>query len=495
MFRGLVLLLALGYGAAAQDAEQRRLNELLTPSVVAVRNQEGYGTGIVLDDKGLILTNAHVIISPTPLRVEVDGAIGAFQRVTLMGVHPKRDLALLKIDPAERKAKLVPIKIAKSRALAGEQVYAMGFPSTRGGHQKILTPCKMVGNDRYADSPGYQEFLGDVHPGNSGGPLFNLQGEALGVVTLGYEDGSARAYAIPILTLKADDFVPLSRRESNPANANRLLLLGEKVLKLSREHRGILSDLAEDLFQQALLEDFSNAEINYKIGAACRDQADYRRSAAYFVRSLRLKPWPDSGARCYQELGIALEKSGKKDSAATVWKEGAAKYPTEGGPVWDALSIHYFNAGNYLEAAIASRQAVRAFGDRGSVMNEAYKQSRLRLSADDLVKLQIREDAILEEFQRMKEAADKARAAGTPFLTKECELLVRDYEGATRELAPAGESRTPTSKRARKIDPWESLEVGTWFRFRITSGEAERFEDVGLKSREADGTVLTVQSC
>jgi tetratricopeptide (TPR) repeat protein len=492
----VLAVLALTPLPAAQDAEFRKLTELLSPSVVAVRNQEGYGSGVILDEKGLILTNAHVILSPLPFTVEVEGVLGAFQRVTLVGVHPTKDLALLKIDPSERKAKLVPIKIAESHAVSGDRVYAMGYPSTRGGRVKVLTAGKMVAHDRFGDAPGYEEFQGDMHPGNSGGPLCTIQGEAIGLVTLGYNDGSNQNFAVPLYELNTGGFVPLSRRTSNPANAFRLLQLGEKALKISRQRSGVFAELAADLFSQALLEDFSNPEIHYKIGVAYRTLGAYPKAAAYFVRSLRLKPWPESGAQSYHELGLALVQLGKKEEAATVFREGVAKYPTEGGQDWDALAIYYFKSGNYLEAAVASRAAVRAFGDRGSTMNEAYKESRSRLSVEELGKLREREEALQGDFQQMKAAAEKARSAGTPFLTRDCEKLVRDYEGATRELAPAVAPRSaasPSAKRAKKADPWESQDPGAWYRFETNSGGQVSLEDVGLKSRDDASIVLTVQ--
>jgi tetratricopeptide (TPR) repeat protein len=492
----VVALLAPILFPAAQDAEFRKLTEILSPSVVAVRNQEGYGSGVILDENGLILTNAHVILSPTPISVEVQGAPGPFQRVTLVGVHPSKDMALLRIDPTERKVKLVPIKISQTRPVPGDRVYAMGYPSNRGGHSKILTLGKMVAHDRFGDAPGYEEFQGDIHPGNSGGPLCTTRGEAIGIVTLGYDDGSLRNYAIPVYELKTEDFVPLARRASNPANAFRLLRSAEKALKFATDHQGLLLDLALELYFEALLEDFSNAEINYKVGLAYRAMGTYSRSAAYFVRSLRLKPWPEEGAMCYHELGVALVKLGKKEEAVAAWKEGVAKYPTDGGLVWDALAIFHYKNGNYLEAAVASRAAVRAFGDRGAVMNEAYTESRSRLSPEELIKLRVREEELQGEIQGLRVAAEKARALATPFLTKECERLVRDYEGATREASAVEIHAAGSSslRRAKKLDPWQGLEAGAWFRWKMSAGDRVTFEDVGLKSRDGSSLVLAIQS-
>src|SRR5947207_12944392 len=93
----------------AQD-QNARVDQKLQPSVVAIRNSEGHGSGMILDAKGLILTNAHVVCSPLPFHVQALGTVAGqtrsltFENVSFLGVHPEYDLALLQIDPAEHRA-------------------------------------------------------------------------------------------------------------------------------------------------------------------------------------------------------------------------------------------------------------------------------------------------------------------------------------------------------------------------------------------------------
>jgi len=165
-----LLLLAL---VLSPQAEARKVGEIVSPSVVAVRNLECHGSGMILDETGLVLTNAHVAASPLAFWFEVEGGKGgkpvAFRRVTLAGVHPTKDLALLQLDPSEHAVRLVPIPRATARAVTGDPIYALGFPSSSGGKQKILSPGTLTGVDRFVHNhPGFLEVVSAIGPGSSG---------------------------------------------------------------------------------------------------------------------------------------------------------------------------------------------------------------------------------------------------------------------------------------------------------------------------------------
>lgn len=440
-----LLLLALA-AAPAPQAEARKVGELVSPSVVAVRNLECHGSGMILDETGLVLTNAHVAASPLAFWVEVEGGKGGkpveFRRVTLAGVHPTKDLALLQLDPSEHPVRLVPIPRATARAVTGDPIYALGFPSSSGGKKKVLSPGTLTGVDRFVHNlPGYLEVVSAIGPGSSGGPLCNARGEALGVVTLAAQEGVPIGWAIPLLDYRREEFGPLDRRPSNPANAAGLLRNAEQVLKFSRNNGGRGADFAEGLFTRAMVEDIGNPDIYFKIGMLNRGLGRAKTASAYLVRSLRLKPWPDSGAECYRELGLSLVQQGKREAGLTAWQEGVAKYPATGASIWDELAVHHQREGRYLDAAVMSRAAVKAFGGRGAAMNEIYREARARLGAEELVALRDRE-AGLDALLRSREAkAEEARRDGTRFMTPECGKLVREFADTQKETAPAADVR------------------------------------------------------
>jgi hypothetical protein len=209
---GLLGLAAAG-PLAAQDADLQALYRSLKPSVVALTNDEGFGTGVLLNETGLILTNAHVVLSPRPFRVIVDGETPepvVFTRFTPLGLHPDYDLALVRIDPKEHPVRLVPAQIAPARAEAGARVFAIGFPADSGWPpRKTMTWGALASADRLLrDNRPYYQCTAAASPGNSGGPLIDSEGRVLGIVTYRWEGEKAPTLAIPLDNFRTKDFLP-----------------------------------------------------------------------------------------------------------------------------------------------------------------------------------------------------------------------------------------------------------------------------------------------
>jgi tetratricopeptide (TPR) repeat protein len=441
MFRALPFFLLLSLPATPQEAERRAMLEKAGPSVVAIRNSESTGSGIILDEQGTILTNAHVIVSPLPLRVEAqfkdNGQLRTafFQKVVLIGVHPTRDLAIIRIDPSENKAKLAPLPIAKNKATTRDLIHAIGFPSSHGGMQKICTTGEVTGVDRFVDMPGYFEISAEVHPGNSGGPIVDSFGNGVGVLTAGMRNGERVAWAIPIHDLRPDQFIPLDRRPKDPAKAAKLLRFAEEQLKKARGGKIWSGLISGELFQLALLEDISNPDTYYKIGMIQRAFGEFTAATAYLMRSIQLEPWPDTKEEAYHELGVALANLKKTPEAVTVWTEGIAKYPADSGRIWDDLAIYHYEAARFYDAACASRACLRAFGSRADAMNTIYDQSRKRLGPDELSKLSAYEKSLDGEVQAARKTSEQARRDGKKYLTPACDTLIRSYEGVQKEAS------------------------------------------------------------
>src|SRR4051794_26225982 len=94
-FALLAALFALSFctfARAEEEEESVHVYRLLQPSVASIRNIEGSGTGVLLDNKGLIITNAHVLASPFPYTVEIEEAGSThpvkFPHTHIIGFHP-----------------------------------------------------------------------------------------------------------------------------------------------------------------------------------------------------------------------------------------------------------------------------------------------------------------------------------------------------------------------------------------------------------------------
>jgi S1-C subfamily serine protease len=141
------------------------------------------GTGIVLNDKGLILTNDHVVAGATNLTVAVNGSSSATTTATLVGEEANEDLALIKVDPSGLGLK--PLTLASTKQVqVGDPVYAIGSPY---GLQETLTRGIVSALGRTISAPDGAKITGAIqtdaalNPGNSGGPLLDEEGQVIGV--------------------------------------------------------------------------------------------------------------------------------------------------------------------------------------------------------------------------------------------------------------------------------------------------------------------------
>ncbi len=144
---------------------------------------EDEGTGIVLNEQGLILTNDHVIKGATSLSVDASGSTKKTTSATIVGEEANQDLALIKVDPSGLGLK--PLTLASSSSVqVGDTVYAIGTPY---GLEETFTKGIVSALDREIPAPDGAKITGAIqtdtalNPGNSGGPLLNEQGEVIGV--------------------------------------------------------------------------------------------------------------------------------------------------------------------------------------------------------------------------------------------------------------------------------------------------------------------------
>lgn len=168
-----------------------------TPSV------EGHGSGFVIRENGIILTNNHVVEEADSIRVRLrDGR--EFQ-AEIIGRDPQTDVALLRIDADH----LPTLSLGDSdRMRVGDWVLAVGSPFRQALETSVTSGIisgKGRGNVGIVE---YEEFLqtdAAINPGNSGGPLINLEGDAIGMNTAiatrngGYQGVS---FAIPMNFIK-----------------------------------------------------------------------------------------------------------------------------------------------------------------------------------------------------------------------------------------------------------------------------------------------------
>jgi S1-C subfamily serine protease len=159
------------------------------PSVVLISTTEGLGSGVVLDQSGNIVTNAHVAGDAREFKVQVPGD-PAPRTASLVGSYPPDDLAVIRVeDPSG----LQPAKFGDSaKAQAGDVVLAVGNPLGLSGSvtSGIISATGRVvaepasGGRAGATLPDAIQTSAPINPGNSGGALVTTTGEVIGIPTL-----------------------------------------------------------------------------------------------------------------------------------------------------------------------------------------------------------------------------------------------------------------------------------------------------------------------
>jgi len=175
----------------------------------AQRFVSGIGSGVIISEDGLILTNAHVA---SPLAVEISVTLASLERVNakLVGWDHWTDLAVIRVDLADLRRRKLKFSYAEfgesTRLTPGEPVYAVGTPY---GLTRTVTRGIISNNNRPFEDPrgirGYEVGMFNnwlqtdaaINPGNSGGPLVTEDGKVIGINSRAYIGADNLGFAIP----------------------------------------------------------------------------------------------------------------------------------------------------------------------------------------------------------------------------------------------------------------------------------------------------------
>lgn len=156
--------------------------------------RQGLGSGFIISKDGYVVTNNHVIAKATDIQVVLQN--GDKFKAEVIGKDPKTDLAVLKFEPEEE---LQAVTLGNSDNLRiGDWVIAIGNPFGLG---YTVTAGIVSAKGRSLGFGVYDDFIqtdAPLNPGNSGGPLFNMQGQVVGVNTAIVARGQGIGFSIPI---------------------------------------------------------------------------------------------------------------------------------------------------------------------------------------------------------------------------------------------------------------------------------------------------------
>lgn len=231
-----------------KDYSAQKAYEKVSKSTVAVlcfvdevkdeKYADGQGTGIVISKDGYIVTNSHVIgNSKSQYIYQIVDNNGKKFSASVVGYDTRTDIAVLKSE----RGSFTPVSFGKTSLLSiGDDIIAVGNP---GGlnFQNSLTKGIVSAKDRTLTDSNVTYIQTDaaVNPGNSGGPICNLYGQAMGITTAKIDSSlyEGMGFAIPSETVKkiADDII----RQGYVSNRVRIGIVGSEINVYAAEEYGV----------------------------------------------------------------------------------------------------------------------------------------------------------------------------------------------------------------------------------------------------------------
>src|SRR2546425_8904258 len=162
-------------------------------------HQPGLGSGVIIDKRGYVLTNLHVVRGADGVTVRLSS--NEESRGRIVGTDAKTDLAVIRFEPT------VPLTVAtlgdSDKLRVGEWAIAIGNPF--GLDQTVTVGVVSATGRADVGISTYENFIqtdASINPGNSGGPLVNLRGEVIGINTAIVASGQGIGFAIPVNMVK-----------------------------------------------------------------------------------------------------------------------------------------------------------------------------------------------------------------------------------------------------------------------------------------------------
>ncbi len=275
------------------------------------------GSGFVVREDGAIVTNYHVISNAKNIKVKVGDKVLDVEGLIL--ADKENDLVILKA----KGAKLQTVTIGDSeKATIGEKVYVISSPK---GMENTISDGLLSGIREIASDKKVLQITAPISPGSSGSPVFNKDGEVIGIATFLLKEAQNLNFAMPVNLIK------------------------DKIRNIK------ITSLKE-----SDIEDYkTTAEYWFYLGLAYGDLGRYKEAIEAYKQAIRISP---DLVEAYNNLGIAYAKSGMYKEAIESHKQ-AIRINPDYAVAHYSLGLDYDNLGMYKEAIESYKQAIRINSD------------------------------------------------------------------------------------------------------------------------------------
>lgn len=210
--------------------------DLTNPFVVAKKTNSGpkQGTCFLINKQGYMLTNYHVVSEAKTIQIKgIGNDFSTAYGAEVVAFDADNDLALLKLKSQNVQFEAVPYKISLEASPQGTKSFVLGYPLTSAMGEEIkVTEGIINAKSGYKGTISQYQFSAAIQPGNSGSPLFNDNGDVIGIINAKLQGAEGAGYAIksPYIStfLKLIDNITMDNNSTSISN----LSLTEKVAKL-----------------------------------------------------------------------------------------------------------------------------------------------------------------------------------------------------------------------------------------------------------------------
>jgi len=325
--------LALTVSAVTGQEDLPGLIKKVEPSIVMIvtygkeGNILGQGSGFFIDEKGDVITNAHVLQDASRATVKTtDGKEYPIKQV--LAEDTEGDVIRVSVDISKEAVK--PLPLAAKLPEAGERVIVIGTPL---GLDKTVSDGIV---SAVREIPGFGEIVqvtAPISPGSSGSPVINMKGQVVGIATFFIVAGQNLNFAIP----------------------------GERITRLTQEQGKTLSEREEARAKDWL----ASAEGLYTMGIRYVWAEDYEKALPYFVETIKRNP---EHGQAYFEIGYCLAKLGQYKEAIEAYEQAVRINPKD-ADLLNNLCVAYGMVGRYNDAIGSCRRSVQLKSDLAETHN------------------------------------------------------------------------------------------------------------------------------
>jgi tetratricopeptide (TPR) repeat protein len=287
----------------------------------------GQGSGFIVRPDGAIVTNYHVISDAKDIKVKIGEKILDIEG--LIHADKENDLVILKAKGEN----LPTVKLGDlEKAHIGEKIYVISSPK---GMENTISDGLLSGIREIDEKRKILQITAPVSPGSSGGPVFNNNGEVIGIATFLLEEAQNLNFAMPVNLVKDN------LRERKTSALKKFKIEDYKKSEeywLNRGHYFFEMESYEkaiEAFRQAITINPNSANTYFNIGAANFNLKKYDEAIEVYKQSIRLDP---DDAQIYISLGNAYDRLNNHEKASDAYKEAIKIAP-------DDYKAHYRLAG------------------------------------------------------------------------------------------------------------------------------------------------------